>query len=147
MCKLHIYSMPSSTHLTAPSLRWPTPVLGALALLGTWAVLPAPVFLLLVLAPVLEETVFRAGLQEQLLQHRSPRPALGALRANLLTALAFAAAHVLLHPGLLACLTFFPALLVGALYQRQRRLAPCIALHAAFNVIWLVWAEHAINLV
>ena len=40
-----------------------------------------------------------------------------------------------------------PALPVGALCQRQRRLVPCIALHAAFNAIWLMWAGFSIDLV
>lgn len=95
--------------------------------------------LLVVFAPVVEELVFRAGLQESLLRrlacwHR------GAFAANLITALAFATAHVALHPIRLAALTLLPALLVGRVYEQRRRLAPCVALHAGFNAIWLLWA-------
>ena len=92
--------------------------------------------LLLLAAPVLEETVFRAGLQETLLRRLSP----GTAAANALTALAFMAAHLALRPSGLSALTVVPALALGALYQRRRRLAPCIALHALFNAIWLLWA-------
>lgn len=98
---------------------------------------------LLVIAPVLEEIVFRAGLQEQLLRRlegRQVNAAFGAFAANALTALAFSAAHLMVHVDLLAALTVLPALLIGRIYQLRRRIAPCIALHALFNAIWLLWA-------
>ena len=99
--------------------------------------LPAPLATLLLIAPVLEEIVFRAGLQEAL--ERRLRPLAGAAAvANVLSACAFAAAHLAVRPGVLAGLTLIPALLLGQLYQRQRHLAPCIALHALFNAIWLL---------
>jgi uncharacterized protein len=105
---------------------------GALVLV-LWAAccLPSALFTLLVAAPVLEEIVFRTGLQTQLMRCVSMRS------ANVLTALAFAVAHVMVRPSVLSALTFFPALMVGTLFQRQRRLLPCIALHAAFNATWL----------
>jgi membrane protease YdiL (CAAX protease family) len=114
----------------------------ALPLLVAAALVPGAWVVLLVVAPVLEETVFRAGLQETLLR-RLARQRGGALAANVGTALAFAAAHMVLHPGVLAALTLLPALLVGAVYQRGRRLAPCIAVHATFNALWLAWAAHS----
>ena len=101
---------------------------------------PAPLLTLLLIAPVAEEVVFRSGLQETLLQRLNGRRPAGALAANVLTAVAFAGVHLALRPGLLAGLTVLPALLVGWAYQRQRRLAPCIALHALFNAMWLLRA-------
>lgn len=116
-------------------------VVAALPLLvvALLAVAPAAAHwaLLLVFAPVVEELVFRAGLQQALL-HRLVRWRAGALVANLVTALAFAAAHFALHPGGLAALTLLPALLVGGVYQRRRKVAPCVVLHAVFNTIWLL---------
>jgi membrane protease YdiL (CAAX protease family) len=103
-------------------------------------IVPAPLATLLVIAPIAEEIIFRAGLQETLLRHLSRRSAAGALVANILTALAFSAAHVALHANAIAALTVLPSLLVGRVYQQQRRLIPCIALHALFNAIWLLWA-------
>jgi membrane protease YdiL (CAAX protease family) len=98
------------------------------------------VFVLLALAPVAEELVFRAGLQEHLLRRLQAQHAAAAFAANALTALAFAAAHLAVHANVFAALTLLPALLIGRVYQQQRRLAPCIALHVLFNAIWLLWA-------
>ncbi len=105
---------------------------GALVMV-LWAAccLPSALFTLLVAAPVLEEIVFRTGLQTQLMRFASRRS------ANLLTASAFAVAHLLVRPSLFSALTFFPAMAIGFLFERQRRLLPCIALHAAFNATWL----------
>jgi len=87
---------------------------------------------LLVLAPLTEELVFRAGLQEGLLRRlRTP------WIANALTALVFASLHVLVRGDAMAMAVAVPALLIGALYQRTRSLWPCIALHAAMNALWL----------
>ena len=89
---------------------------------------------LLVLSPILEEIIFRAGLQETLLRRAwSPRA------STVVTALAFGAAHALVAGQLQALLTVLPALLLGGLYARGRRLWPCVALHAAMNAIWLGW--------
>lgn len=83
-------------------------------------------------APVVEEVIFRLGLQQELLTRLRPASA-----ANVLTALAFAAAHGLSRGTPQALLTLLPALAIGAIYQRSRRLAPSVALHAAFNAVWL----------
>ena len=90
---------------------------------------------LLLLAPLAEEALFRAGLQDLLLRHLAT-PAV----ANGLTALAFGATHVLVRGDAAAFGVALPALLIGALYQRRRRLRHCIALHAAMNALWLAWA-------
>jgi len=99
----------------------------------------AQVLWLLLFAPALEEVVFRAGLHEAMLQRASVLGLPGLLGANLVTAIAFAAAHVAHRADALAALTLLPALVIGALYQRQRRIAPCIALHALFNAGWMLW--------
>ncbi len=90
--------------------------------------------MLLVFAPLAEEAVFRAGLQEALLRH-GQAPWL----SNLLTALVFAAAHVLVRNDLSALLIALPALLIGASYARTRQLRACVLLHAALNASWLAW--------
>lgn len=141
--------MKSSCTSPTPAAPWQLPaqasalVVGVLPLLVVALLALAPVAarwaLLLVYAPVVEELVFRAGLQEALMRRLACWRG-GALAANLITALAFAAAHTALHPGALAALTLLPALLVGRVYEQRRRLAPCVALHAGFNAIWLLWA-------
>jgi membrane protease YdiL (CAAX protease family) len=110
-----------------------------LALLAVATVAPAAWIALLLTAPVVEEVVFRAGVQEQLLRRLPGRQTGAAFAANALTALAFAAAHMAAHADTRAALTAVPALLIGRVYQHRRRLAPCIALHALFNAAWLLW--------
>jgi membrane protease YdiL (CAAX protease family) len=120
------------------ALPWQLGAAAGLMLIGLAAMsagVAAPrVVVLLVLAPVAEEVVFRAGLHEMLLRRlRSP------WTANAATALAFALAHALLHGDPAALGVALPALLVGAVYARTRRLGPCVALHAVMNAAWLVW--------
>lgn len=86
----------------------------------------ATVTRLLVLAPLLEEWIMRAGLQAWLLQRSAPAVAL------LASALAFSALH--LGSGLAAAaLVFWPGLLFGAVYQRWRDWRWCALLHALCN--------------
>lgn len=107
---------------------------GLLGLMAARALGQPQAFTLLVLAPLAEEIVFRLGVQEALLRRGLAWPA-----ANVLTAVAFALAHLPTHPWAWSLLTFVPALALGALYARTRRLAPCVLLHAAMNGVWLVW--------
>lgn len=90
------------------------------------------VLLLVVLAPVLEEAAFRAGLHEWLLARRATP-----LATNLLVASAFALLHLATQGRWEALLVAGPALLVGAAYNRWRRLRWCVLLHAAMNAAWL----------
>jgi membrane protease YdiL (CAAX protease family) len=81
---------------------------------------------LLLFAPLLEEWIMRAGLQEWLLRHTAPVPAL------LASAAAFSALH--LGSGLAAAaLVFWPGLLFGAVYQRWRDWRLCVLLHGLCN--------------
>jgi membrane protease YdiL (CAAX protease family) len=129
---------PADARRGGPAQAWR--LVAALPLLAAAALVPAPLWTSLLFAPIAEEVVFRAGLQESLLRRLGARHAVDAFTANLLTALAFAAAHVALRPGILACLTILPSLLVGRVYQQHRRLELCVALHAGFNLIWLLCA-------
>jgi membrane protease YdiL (CAAX protease family) len=88
---------------------------------------------LVVLAPLLEEAVFRAGLHEWLLR-RGTR----FWTSNLLTALVFGGVHALLRVDPLAWATALPALMVGRVYERTRRVRWCVVLHAAMNGSWLL---------
>jgi membrane protease YdiL (CAAX protease family) len=92
--------------------------------------------MLLVLAPLLEETVFRAGLQEALLRRWQRQPWL----ANAVTAVAFGLAHAAVRADATAVAAALPALLIGAVYQRTGRLRHCVVLHAAMNAAWLGWS-------
>jgi membrane protease YdiL (CAAX protease family) len=97
-------------------------------------------FVPLLLAPLLEETVFRRGLHTWALQRggrAAPRWWAWPSRVNGLVALLFAAAHLLRLPPLLALAVVLPALVVGQVYERTGRLWPCVLAHAAFNLCWL----------
>lgn len=87
--------------------------------------------LFIVAYPILEEIVFRAGLQHLLGRHLPHR--WGAISlSNALTSVCFAAAHaILLSPASIAVL--LPSLLFGWCYERSNRIAFPIILHVAFN--------------
>jgi membrane protease YdiL (CAAX protease family) len=110
----------------------------AVALLGlvatVWGGPALGLWQLLMLAPLVEEAIFRAGLQEAMLRHgRSPA------LSNGVTACAFALAHVVVRADAAAALVMLPALLIGIVYGARRRLRECVALHAAMNALWLLW--------
>lgn len=98
---------------------------------------PMPPFWRLVLTALTEETAYRALLQEQLEQmlpgRRGPVTA-GALIASAI----FALSHLPTHTPLMACLTFFPSLVFGALWTRHRSLWLCAALHCWYNVAFFL---------
>jgi membrane protease YdiL (CAAX protease family) len=84
---------------------------------------------LLLLAPVLEEWVVRAGLQEWLIRRAAPLPA--ALSA---------AAFALLHLGSgwrAAGLVLAPGLVLALLYQRSRDWRLCALAHCGMNALAL----------
>lgn len=94
---------------------------------------PLRAAVLLAVAPLAEELVFRGGLQEALLR----RPVAPWL-ANGATALAFALAHALASGSLQGLAVVVPALLLGHIYGLQRRLPACVLLHASMNGLWLL---------
>ena len=110
----------------------------ALVVLGIAMVAPAGAGLprlavLLVVAPLTEEAIFRAGLQEALMRHTRAT----ARTTTLATALAFGLAHALWRGDAAAFAVALPALAIGAVYARGRRLRHCVALHALMNAVWL----------
>jgi membrane protease YdiL (CAAX protease family) len=135
-------TLPLTDSSARASVLWSGAFLGMLVgLIGVQPLfMPSwPAVWLLAGAPVVEEVIFRLGVQHELLARwRSPAV------ANVLTALVFALAHGWSQGTWQSLLTLLPALFIGSVYQRSRRVLPCIALHAAFNAIWLaVPAIHA----
>lgn len=90
----------------------------------------------LLLAPLMEELVFRGGLHSALL--RGPRTSLlnGAGRVNLVVAAAFGLAHALTRSVVLGLATLPMALLVGWVFERTGRVRHCVLIHAACNAVW-----------
>jgi membrane protease YdiL (CAAX protease family) len=89
-------------------------------------------FKLLLWGPVVEELVFRAGIQKGLIRHR-----VGPLQANCIASVLFALAHFALsgNPATLAVLA--PSLLLGWTYQKTDSLAWTILLHSGLNLLLL----------
>jgi membrane protease YdiL (CAAX protease family) len=87
------------------------------------------------LAPWLEEAVWRWGLQAPLARR------FGTAFAITLSALAFGAAHLLFARDAAdawrAAATALPAAWTGLVFARSGRLAPCVAWHAGFNLLWM----------
>ena len=82
-----------------------------------------------VLAPVLEEMLFRGLVLRGFLERFSRWYAIGA------SAILFGAAHLNIHQFVVGLVL---GVLLGWLYERTRSLLPCIALHAGYNaaVTW-----------
>lgn len=91
-----------------------------------------------VLFPLLEEIVFRGGLQPTLAQHLARR--WGPLSAaNVTTSAVFATLHLIAHPPLWAAAVFLPSLLFGVFRERAGSLGSPIALHVAYNLGYFAW--------
>jgi membrane protease YdiL (CAAX protease family) len=120
------------------ALSWAVMAVAAVVLLGVAAasagVAAQRVWVLLALAPLAEEALYRSGLQESLLR-RWRSPWLGIVA----TAVVFGMAHVVARGDAGAFVVVLPALAIGAVYARSRRLLPCVLLHAAMNAVWLAW--------
>lgn len=108
---------------------------------------PAQIPWLLLGAPLAEELVFRAGIQDQLEIWFCPRWRHGTALAVAATSALFAASHgvMSLQPG--AALTFLPSLLLGAVHAATHRVRHAVALHAGFNALWLLFGAASLPLV
>jgi len=91
------------------------------------------VFSIVVLAPLIEETLFRGFLQTFIRQH------LGSKQAIWITSACFSFFHYSSEQGMgnipIIGSLFVLALFLGYLYERQRTLMAPMALHASFNAI------------
>lgn len=89
--------------------------------------------------PVLEEYVFRGGLQAALFRNTQlSRAWLGISLANVATSIVFAAMHLINQPPIWAMLVFFPSLVFGWMRDRYDKLHASIALHVVYNA-GFVW--------
>ena len=96
---------------------------------GSWAFLS-----LVVVQPCLEEVVFRGLVQGRLSQwHRMRTQWQGFTAANGVTALLFAAGHLVNHPALWAARVIIPALAFGFFRDRYASIWPGMTLHILYN--------------
>lgn len=128
----HARGIPS--RLSRHALAWPLVAQLLLLCVGWWLFGHERALVSLLIAPWVEETLLRHGLQDRL--HGALRSRLSPWAVPVACALAFAAVHVLARPDVWSAGTFFPALLIGFVYQRHGALAPCVLLHALFNLFW-----------
>jgi len=93
-------------------------------------------FFVVLVAPLLEEFIFRGGLQAWLFEKPffCRRPLLNISFANLLTSFIFAAFHVLSQPILWAASIFFPSLVFGWARDKTGSVLPAMLLHAWYNL-------------
>jgi membrane protease YdiL (CAAX protease family) len=92
-------------------------------------------FKLLVWGPVVEELVFRAGLQKWLMHRLS-----NAWVANCTTSFLFAGMHYALAGHLATGLVVVPSIALGWAYSKTNSLALVIGLHASFNLVFIAWS-------
>lgn len=89
---------------------------------------------LVVWQPVLEECLFRGGLQGQLCrQSWGQQRWCGVTAANGCTSLLFALGHGWSHPPLWAAAVLLPSLVFGYCRDRYASIYPCMVLHAFYN--------------
>ncbi len=92
---------------------------------------------MLMLAAVVEECVFRGGMQHVLRMTGWGRSrALGLSFANIATAAAFGLSHGVLRDWWLVPVAALVGLGLGALYDKHQRLMPCVLAHAGLNGLW-----------
>jgi len=84
--------------------------------------------------PILEEYIFRGGLQAALFaKPRLEKSAHGISLANVITSVIFAAMHLFSQSPLWAALVFFPSMVFGWMRDRYANIHASIALHIAYN--------------
>lgn len=90
--------------------------------------------------PVLEEIVFRGGLQTYLfnLNKNYRRNVLGVSAANIATSVVFVLVHFIYHDTIWSILIFFPSLVFGYFRDRFGRIIPSIILHSFYNLGFVI---------
>lgn len=112
---------------------------GPAAWLALWlfdalpATLPAALLLrFIVVQPVIEELAFR-GLLQGWLKTRVTWMRGGISAANVLTSVAFVAAHLVYQPPAWALAVFAPSIVFGYFRDRHDSVVPALLLHAWYN--------------
>ena len=93
--------------------------------------------------PVLEEIIFRGGVQAFLLRFRQGQVRWrGVTGANAVTSVLFSAAHLFSHATPWAAGTLFPSLVFGYFRDRDGSLVLPIALHVFYNAGYFLLFAH-----
>jgi len=95
---------------------------------------PVRALSLVVAWPLIEEALFRGGIQPALLRtHGGAREAWGVTTANVATSVLFALAHLATQAPEWAAAAFVPSLVFGHFRERYGSIAPGAALHVFYN--------------
>jgi membrane protease YdiL (CAAX protease family) len=89
-------------------------------------------FKLLLWGPIVEEIVFRAGLQRRLMGYFHNH-----WTANGIASVAFSLMHFVLSPNVGSLMVFAPSVILGWVYQYTGKVAWSIGLHSAFNLLFI----------
>jgi len=93
-------------------------------------------FFIVLVSPLLEEFIFRGGLQAWL--YEKPRlrqtPLINISYANLITSVVFAAFHLYSQPPLWALSILVPSLIFGWARDKTGSFLPSVVLHAWYNL-------------
>lgn len=105
-----------------------------------WAVpFIAPLLLLILVFPLLEEIAFRGLLQGWLLQYsKGSQSWAGVSLANILTSSVFVATHFLYHSPVWAMVVFIPSIIFGYFRERYSSIKPAIILHCWYNACYYI---------
>lgn len=87
----------------------------------------------LILAPILEELVFRGIGQKEILKYWDQRFWIFS-GANIVTSFLFAGFHLWGNNVTHSLLVFFPSLIFGVLYERYSSVVPSIGVHSMYNL-------------
>jgi membrane protease YdiL (CAAX protease family) len=117
----------------APAYAWTTQAFG-LGLQAYECREMSVYFKLLLWGPVVEELVFRAGLQKWL-SHRLSSP----LVANFIVSFVFGLMHYALNGQLATWLVIVPSLALGWVYCKTNSITFVVGLHASFNLAFVAW--------
>ncbi len=93
-----------------------------------------PYLMIALVYPLLEEIVFRGGLQAMLLERPLFKKSQCQISlANVLTSILFAAMHLINQAPLFAASVFFPSLIFGWAWERHQTLLSPMLLHVFYN--------------
>lgn len=90
---------------------------------------------LVLIWPIMEETIFRGALQPYFSEQSWGQWRLARVTvANLFVSLLFAAAHLFSHSPYWSAAVFFPSLVFGYFRDRYNALLPAMVLHVSYNL-------------
>ena len=86
------------------------------------------ILIYMIMAPISEEMIFRAGIQRALMKR-------GCQYASvLITSALFAFAHFIISLKIISLMVFFPSAIISFYYMKHKDIRFCIVLHSIYNI-------------